>query len=106
MTHLRVPKTTFTDSRAPALADKYPHYYRRIPAGVTHLDVHRVVDLFQVKRSAVGHAIKKLLCSGLRGSKSEAQDLREARELIDRQLEMIEEEQGLADDLRGTLVER
>jgi hypothetical protein len=106
MTHMRIPAHRSVKSegdevesadtrRPPALAAQYPHYYKELPENVTHVDVHRVVDLFGVRRSAVGHAIKKLLCSGQRGVKDEVQDLHEARQLIARTIEMIEEETGL-----------
>lgn len=82
------------EKKEPANAAAFPHYYRRVPAGVSHLDVYRVCDMFEVRRSAVAHAIKKLLCSGVRGSKDELRDLREARASIDRQIEMLEEDES------------
>lgn len=81
----------------PALADKYPHYYKELPTKTTHLDVYRVLDAFEVKRSAVAHALKKLLCAGERGAKEEKQDLIEARDTLNRVLEMIEEESFIKD---------
>lgn len=81
-----------TKSNKPALADKFPHYYPELPAGTTHMDVYRVLDAFKVKRSSIQHAIKKLLAAGLRGAKDEVKDLKEARDSIDRALEMIQEE--------------
>jgi hypothetical protein len=77
----------------PALADKYPHYYRELPEKVSHLDVYRVLDTFQVRRSTVQHAVKKLLCTGTRGLKNEVVDIKEAIFSLQRTLEMIEEEQ-------------
>jgi hypothetical protein len=76
----------------PEKASAYPHYYRPV-SGLTHVDVYRVLDLFGVKRSAVAHAVKKLLCSGQRGGKSELEDLIEARNSIERAIEMIGEEE-------------
>ncbi len=76
----------------PALADKYPHYYRELPGKVSHLDVYRVLDAFEVKRSPVQHAVKKLLVTGDRGVKTELEDLIEARNSLNRAIEMIEEE--------------
>lgn len=81
-----------SEPKEPLNAAKYPHYYRRVPKGVTHLDVYRVVDLFEVRRSAVAHAVKKLLCTGVRGGKDELADLREARDSLSRQIEMLEED--------------
>lgn len=76
----------------PALADQYPHYYKELPRKTTHLDVYRVLDAFEVKRSCVQHAIKKLLVTGARGVKTELEDLTEARNSLNRAIEMIAEE--------------
>lgn len=58
------------------------------------VDVYRVLSLFNVRSHAVGHAIKKLLCAGLRGAKDYRQDLLEARASIERELAMMDEEQN------------
>lgn len=43
------------------------------------VDVYRLLDAFGVTDQAVGHAIKKLLCAGIRnGGKPPAQDIDEA----------------------------
>ena len=47
---------------------KYPHYHKNV-AHLKYVDVYRVIELFDVKDHAIGHAIKKLLCSGERGAK-------------------------------------
>lgn len=62
---------------------------------VSHLkivDVYRVLELFDVKSHAVGHAIKKLLLSGDRGAKDEAQDIQEAIDSLIRYQEMKNED--------------
>lgn len=58
--------------------EKYPHYFKPIPNSATHLDVYAVLQLFGVTDQAIGHAIKKLLVPGVRGTKSKAQDVQEA----------------------------
>ena len=55
--------------------EKYPHYFKRIPEGMTHLDVYAVLQLFGVTDQATGHAIKKLLLPGVRGTKSKDKDI-------------------------------
>ena len=63
---------------------------------VSHLkivDVYRVLELFDVKSHAVGHAIKKLLLSGDRGAKDEAQDIQEAIDSLVRYQEMKNEDE-------------
>ena len=56
------------------------------------VDIYRVLNLFDVRSHAVGHAIKKLLCAGKRGAKDYRQDLIEAKASIDRELAMMDEE--------------
>ena len=64
-------------------------YHRRI-ASVTNInefatvDVNSVLEAFQVHCPARQHAIKKLLCSGIRGKGDALQDLNEARDAITR----------------------
>lgn len=68
----------------------YPHYFKQLPAGTTHVDVYLLLDLYKVHNAAVAHAVKKLLCSGQRGSKDQRQDLVEARDSIQRALDIID----------------
>lgn len=56
------------------------------------IDVYAVLSTFNVISPARQHAIKKLLCSGLRGKGDELQDLREARDAIDRDIQMLQKE--------------
>lgn len=68
----------------------YNHYKK----DVTHLqsiDVYRILELYNVTDPCVQHAVKKLLCAGNRGAKTEEQDIIEARDTLNRKLEMIEE---------------
>ena len=70
---------------------KYPHYFK----SVSHLetvDVYRVLSLFQVNDPCIQHAIKKLLCAGERGDKSMIKDITEARDSLNRHLEMLNED--------------
>lgn len=66
-------------------------YLRRITiTSKGEVDVYAVLDAFQVTCPARQHAIKKLLCAGLRGKGSPVQDLREARDVVDRAIELEE----------------
>lgn len=58
----------------------------------THIDVYDVCEIFCVDdpSGATQHAIKKLLCSGIRGYKDRLQDLREAVQAVDRRIAMLE----------------
>jgi len=53
-------------------------------------DVYTVVETFDVRCPARVHAIKKLLCSGIRGKGDTLQDLSEARDAITRAIQMHE----------------
>jgi hypothetical protein len=55
------------------------------------IDVYGVLLTFDVKCPARQHAIKKLLCSGLRQKATELQDLEEARDAIDRAIQLQKE---------------
>ena len=50
----------------------------------TKIDVYDILDAFNVENPAVAHAIKKMLCAGLRGYKDFNQDIEEAIESLER----------------------
>lgn len=63
-------------------------YQRKIPANAEGMsDVYDVLHAFGVQSHAVGHAVKKLLMPGQCGAKDYEQDLREAVQAINRELE-------------------
>lgn len=53
------------------------------------VDVYAVLLAFNVTCPARQHAIKKLLCAGLRGKNDELNDLKEAKDAIHRGIELI-----------------
>ncbi len=57
------------------------------------IDVYAVLDAFNVTCPARQHAIKKLLCSGLRGKGDTIQDLEEAEDAVQRAVQMEESRQ-------------
>ncbi len=67
--------------------------YKKDVSHLDFIDVYRVLELFNVQSHAVGHAIKKLLCSGGRGAKDEAQDIQEAIDSLIRYREMKNEDE-------------
>lgn len=79
-----VPLTEF----APIKPTKNP--YARTFKGVT-IDPYRIFHLYGVTDGAIQHAVKKLLRAGT-GKKSLVQDVTEARDSLDRLLEMIAED--------------
>lgn len=64
--------------------------YIRTIKGV-EVDVYDVLKGFNVKCPAMQHAIKKMLCSGLRGHKDTSQDKKEAIQSIERSIELDKE---------------
>lgn len=72
------------------LASKYPKYYKNVTQ-LNVIDVYQVHQLFGIQdpSGAIQHASKKLLLSGARtGGKSTYDDIREARDTLNRWLEM------------------
>ncbi len=54
----------------------------------TVADVYSVLVAFDVKCPAIQHAVKKLLCAGLRGKGDRLQDLKESKDAITRAIEL------------------
>jgi hypothetical protein len=55
------------------------------------IDVYCAIEAFAVRCPAVQHALKKLLCAGIRGKGDTLQDLHEARDAIDRAITLEEQ---------------
>ncbi len=72
----------------------FSHYYKKVPDGVTHLDVYWVLELFEVYSPPLQHAIKKMLVAGGRGHKNIEKDIDEAIASLNRWKEM-RAEQGI-----------
>ena len=86
---------SFTDNVMDKLIEiavdyKQSSKYNRPCKGIT-LDVYDVLQAFAVTNPATQHAIKKLLCAGLRGHKDKMQDLTEALKSIERAIELEKE---------------
>ena len=69
----------------------HDHYFKDV-SSLKHIDVYRVLDLFNVVNPCIQHAIKKLLCAGARGVKDERRDVEEAVSSLVRYLEMQTED--------------
>ena len=70
--------------------EKYSAYFKDV-SRLDFIDVYQVHKLFNVDdpSGAIQHASKKLLLSGVRtGGKSKADDIREARDTLNRWLEI------------------
>jgi hypothetical protein len=72
-------------------APKYPHYFKDV-RHLTHIDVYRVLHLFEVTDPAIAHAVKKLLVAGGRGTKPKIKDISEAVDALQRCLDINAED--------------
>ena len=75
--------------------NKYHRTITQTLPGATHgcsvtVDVYDVLQAFGVDCPALQHAVKKLLCAGLRGAKSAEQDIEEAANSCRRAIELLE----------------
>lgn len=70
----------------------FPHYYKKIPVGVTYIDIYRILELYEVSSPTIQHAVKKLLVAGGRGHKDIEKDIDEAIISLNRWKEMRMEE--------------
>lgn len=72
----------------------YEKYFKDV-SGYDVIDVYRTHRIFGLNDEVLCHASKKLLLSGVRtGGKSLEQDVREARDSLNRWLEMLQEDLG------------
>ena len=66
----------------------YPKYYRDV-SKLESIDIYRVLELFGVTDPAIQHAIKKQVIPGARtGGKTLKDDITEARDTLNRRIEM------------------
>ena len=75
-----------------SMALKYPKYYKSVEE-FREIDVYAVHKIFNIQdpSGAIQHASKKLLLSGVRtGGKSFYDDVKEARDTLNRWLELNE----------------
>lgn len=68
--------------------NKYHRTIHGVSGGSIVVDVYNVLEAFGVTCSACQHAIKKLLCAGLRNKGSRLQDLTEAEASVKRAVEL------------------
>lgn len=68
------------------MANKYTKTIR-----TEKVDVYDVLNAYTVTCPAIAHAVKKLLMPGLRGDKDRLQDLTEAKQALERAIELEQE---------------
>ena len=77
----------------PTMADLYPKYYKDV-SNLQSVDVYRVHRLFGVTDNEIHHASKKLLLCGVRtGGKPARKEVEEARDTLNRWLEIQDEDE-------------
>ena len=80
--------------RVPPQATKFntsgSKYLRDIQTTIEgKIDVYAVLIAFNVVSPARQHAIKKLLCAGIRGKNNELNDIQEAKDAIERDIQLL-----------------
>lgn len=71
------------------MSNKYIRSIHAIGSETTiRVDVYDVLEAFNVTCPAIQHALKKLLCAGMRGSKTTIQDLQESIPAIERAIDL------------------
>lgn len=89
--------TNGAPSHQPSMSELYPKYYKDF-SGVDEADVYMVHDRFNIQdpSGCIHHASKKLLLSGVRtGGKTKFDDIREARDTLNRWLEINKDRKEL-----------
>lgn len=81
---------------------RHAHYFKPV-AGLTHIDIYRVLLMYRVTDPCLQHAIKKLLVAGGRGVKDCSQDINEAIASLERWKEMRGEELLMRNAGSGTV---
>ena len=71
----------------------HDHYFKDV-SHLKEVDVYRILKIFNVADPCLQHAIKKLLCAGGRGAKSDVKDVREAMDSLTRWQQMRLEDEG------------
>ena len=68
------------------MKEEHNHYFKPCPYDT--LDVYRVINIFGVTDPCIQHALKKLLCSGVRGHKDQEKDIQDVIDTLERWKEM------------------
>ncbi len=72
------------------MKENHNHYFKPCPYDT--LDVYRVIKIFGVSDPCIQHALKKLLCSGVRGYKDQSKDIQDVIDTLERWKDMREED--------------
>ena len=72
------------------MKENHSHYFKSCPYDT--LDVYRVINIFGVSDPCIQHALKKLLCSGVRGHKDQSKDIQDVIDTLERWKQMRDED--------------
>ena len=72
------------------MKENHNHYFKPCPYDT--LDVYRVISIFGVSDPCIQHALKKLLCSGVRGHKDQSRDIQDVIDTLERWKQMRDED--------------
>jgi len=81
---------------------QHSHYFKDV-THYDHVDIYRILRLYDVTDPCIAHAIKKLLVAGGRGAKDTEKDVKEAADSCLRYLEMVKEDRKNHTAKRGAL---
>ena len=85
------------------MKEEHNHYFKPCPYDT--LDVYRVISIFGVTDPCIQHAMKKLLCSGVRGHKDQSKDIQDVIDTLERWKQMRCEEDKLENKLPAKVSE-
>lgn len=72
---------------------KHSHYYKNV-SDLKIIDFYRICDLYKINDACYQHALKKLLCVGIRGHKDTREDIQNIIDTMQRKLEMMDEDEN------------
>jgi hypothetical protein len=80
------------DAATHSTLSNHSHYFKSVEH-LKHIDIYRILDLYNVTNPCLQHAIKKLLVAGGRGAgKDSTQDVQEAIDSLGRWKRMLKED--------------
>ena len=85
------------------MKEEHNHYFKPCPYDT--LDVYRVISIFGVTDPCIQHALKKLLCSGVRGHKDQSKDIQDVIDTLKRWKQMRCEDDKVESNLPAKVSE-
>ena len=86
------------------MKEEHNHYFKPCPYNT--LDVYRVISIFCVTDPCIQHALKKLLCSGVRGHKDQSKDIQDVIDTLERWKQMRYEEDKVSAKVSGVVSDK